>query len=124
MSIAHGILDWGCLDLQFLENKIDEFRLDIEDIKKYLENIGFDETNQLDVNCWIYATFDLAFTIFIENLTLYLENNEIDFDVNKIEPNIYTNCMDSGFDSVLCNYSITDFRDKNFENILKEYENN
>lgn len=123
MSIAPHILGWGSLDLQFLENKVNEFNLDIEDVREHIENIGFNKINILDVNCWIYTTFDLAFNIFIENFTVYLEDNEIDFDINKIEPNIYTNCIDSFFDCVLNDYCITDFSDENFKDIIEEYEN-
>lgn len=52
------VLGWGYCDVEFLNNKIKEFDLSIDEI----DSIGGDLT---DINSWIYCTFYLAANKFL-----------------------------------------------------------
>jgi hypothetical protein len=87
-----SVLGWGSLDINFLENKMEEFNLDSDDVIEQIESIGSDK---LDINNWIYCTFDIQANKFLDKVEEYAKDNNIDFDKDDIEIEIFINYLDS-----------------------------
>jgi hypothetical protein len=87
-----SILGWGSLDINFLENKMEEFNLDSDDIIDEIENAGFDK---LDIQSWIYCMFYIQANKFLDSVAAYANSNDILFDRDEIEIEIFCNYLDS-----------------------------
>lgn len=107
------VLGWGYLDIEFLQDKIEEFKLEIDDIKDNIEETSNDFT---DINNWIYSTFSIASSNFLKEVEEYAENNGIDFNKDNIEIEVFTNHSDSFLNGDKLNHEI-DISDFSGDNI-------
>jgi len=118
------ILNCGELDVGFLIKILDEYQVEFYDVKQRLdEYIVFDRT--ATINDYIYGVLDAAADNFKIKLIDYIEENNIESEFNCIsdfEPNIYTNCMDSGFDSLFSEYDLLDYSEENLSRFIEEYK--
>ena len=112
-----AVLGWGSLDLEFLENKINELELDTDDILDELELNDFDKTN---INNWIYSTLYLGANNFLDKVQEFADENELDFDRDLVEIEIYTNYLDSFLNGGILNsdIDITDFSENNLKSFI------
>ena len=111
------VLGWGSCDLQFLENKINELELDTDDILDELELNDFDKTN---INNWIYSTLYLGANNFLDKVQEFADENELDFDRDLVEIEIYTNYLDSFLNGEVLNsdIDIMDFSENNLKSFI------
>ena len=111
------VLGWGSCDLQFLENKINELELDTDDILDELELNDFDKTN---INNWIYSTLYLGANNFLDKVQEFADENELDFDRDLVEIEIYTNYLDSFLNGEVFNsdIDIMDFSENNLKSFI------
>lgn len=118
-----GVLGWGYLDLQFLNERINEFNLDTDDIKDDMDGY-VEEENYSDINTWIYSTFRLAGYNFLDKVEEYAEENEIEFDKDSIEIEVFTNYLDSFLngDKLNSDTDVADYSDENLLNFLNSLE--
>ena len=113
------VLGWGSLDLEFLENKINELGLDTDDILDELELNDFDKT---DINNWIYATLYQGATNFLDKVEEYALINDLEFDKDLVEIDIFINYLDSFLNGEILNsdIDITDFSDNNLKSFISK----
>ena len=114
-----SVLGWGSLDLEFLENKINELGLDTDDILDELELNDFDKTN---INNWIYITLYSGANNFLDKVQEFAEENELDFDRDLVEIDIYINYLDSFLNGEILNseIDITDFSNDNLKSFINK----
>lgn len=112
-------LGWGNCELQFLENKINVFGLNTDDISNMLDLNNSDKTN---INGWIYYTFYLGTNIFLDKVQEFAKDNGLKFDRDLIEIKIYTNYQDSFLNGEILNSSIdiTDFSNDNLKSFINK----
>lgn len=111
------VLGWGYLDVAFLERKLEEFDVDTDDVIDRIESFGGDKT---DINNWIRSTFELAAYNFLDKVQDYANENEIEFDKDEIEVEVFCNYLDSFLNGKDLNHEIdiTDFSDGNLQRYL------
>ena len=111
------VLGWGSCDVEFLDKKISEFNLDVDDIKSEIDSIGL---NLADINGWIYCTFYLGAYNFLNKVQHYADINNIEFDKNDIEIEVFTNYLDSFLNGSILNseVDIMDFSDENLSSFI------
>jgi len=119
MSLCCEVLGWGSLDEKALEDIMEEFNLNIGEVITEVECL-FEEST--DINAYIYVTLYLGSQKIKEALKdEYPEYNNI---IDEYEENIYTNCMDSGFDSIFGDYDYRDLtgsdKDEYLEDLMNE----
>jgi hypothetical protein len=115
MSIANEILNWKEADAKYLENLINEYNVDIEEIRI--------EVNEIDnINEWIECVLYKAGSTFLKKVDDYICEKDIYkmYYPGDEEMSIYTNYIDSGFDSVLNDYDLTNFSERNIKNFLED----
>jgi len=125
MCLCCNILGWGSLDVEKLENLIEEYDLDIYDIKEQV-------TDKTDINEYFYQTLYLASLKIKEALKKWLDENEdvkdcLEYEfvydteqtIDEFEPNIYTNYLDSGFDSCFAEFDINSYDNDNYYNLIE-----
>ena len=112
-----AVLGWGSLDLEFLENKINELELDTDDILDELELNDFDKTN---INNWIYVTLYQGATNFLDKVQEFADENELDFDRDLVEIEIFVNYLDSFLNGGILNsdIDIMDFSEDNLKSFI------
>ncbi len=113
-DIVGSVLNWKSLDIEFLNNFIDEYDLCDSDIVEYHKEI-FEDT---DINGFIFCALDRAYDHFKLEVIEYMGID--DGMMDNFEPNIYINCMDSGYDSILSEYDISDFSSENLQKFIDE----
>ena len=107
----YDVLGWGSLDVAFLNNRISEFNIDTDDLLNELDESEMDKT---DINNWIYCCFYIAANSFLDEVENYSENENLFFDRNSIEIEIFLNYLDSGFfNGIFCDVDFLDLSDKN-----------
>lgn len=111
------VLGWGYLDIKFLDSKISEFELETEDIKDEIDSIGFESA---DINSWIYCTIYLGARRFLESVETYAQENDIEFCIDDIEIEVYTNYLDSfvNGDKLNSDIDISDYSEENLQHYL------
>lgn len=117
-----AVLGWGICDLEFLENKINELGLDTDDILDELELNDFDKTN---INNWIYIALYQGASNFLDKVQEFAKDNELEFDRDLVEIDIFINYLDSFLNGEILNsdIDITDFSDNNLKSFIdKETE--
>lgn len=117
--ILKAVLGWDSYDVQFLENKISEFKLNIDDILNELELNYSDKAN---INGWIYYTFYLGASNFLDKVQEFGKNNGLNFDRDFVNIKIYTNYNDSFLNGEILNkdIDITDYSDDNLKSFIKK----
>ena len=109
------------LDEQFLDNLIDIHEIDVHEIIEFIQENGL---NIYDVNSPIYAVLYLSYYNFANRLMDFIQENDLGEDIkNKLEdfdPEIYTNCIDSFYNSFVEEFDLTDFSDKNLKIPLQQ----
>lgn len=123
LNLARHVLEWGSLDVKFLEDKINEFNICPYDIRDYIESF---EGNIYNINNWIYSIFNIAGNRFLEKVQVYADENGIEFNRDKIDIEVFCNYLDSFIDGSHLNsfdIDISNYSDENIEyylNWLKE----
>jgi hypothetical protein len=118
MSLLGDAFGWGELDENFLNRLVRVAELDIADIKDGINEIG---GNIEDINSWIYSALSLQKQNYFEKVKEFLENKGIEgVDLDSFEENIYTNYLDSGYDSILEEHIYNSSDDANILNFLNE----
>ena len=112
------ILGWGSFDVQFLSDRIEEFNLDIDDIKDDIDGYA---DNYTDINNWIYSIFRVAAYNFLDKVQDYADSNGIEFDKDNIEIEVFVNYLDSFLNGEHLNseIDISDFSDDNIKSYLE-----
>jgi hypothetical protein len=100
MGIAADIMGWMPLDEHALEGIIGEFELDPEDVA----DDAMLDRNDLDINRFIYSALYLGASKIKSRLKeLFPEYSD---EIDEYDENIYTNYLDSGFDSAFSEWSL------------------
>ena len=86
------VLGWGYLDVEFLNDRINEFNIDIDDIKDDIDGYA---DNYMEINSWIYSTFRIAAYNFLDKVEDYANSNNIEFNKDDIEIEVFCNYLDS-----------------------------
>ena len=115
------VLGWGSCDVDFLNNRINEFNINIDDIKDDIYSICGELT---DINTWIYSVFYIAANNFLDTVENYSNENDIDFNRDDIEIEIFCNYLDSFLNGRKLNSEIdvSDLSDDNIKYYLKWLE--
>jgi len=126
MYLCCNVLGWGSLDAKRLEKIIEEYDLDIADIKEQV-------TDKTDINEYFYQTLYLISLKIKEALKEWLDENEdvkdcLEYEfvydtektIDEFEPNIYTNYLDSGFDSCFTEFDINSYDNDNYCNLIED----
>lgn len=120
--------DWKVLDKKALNEWADEFEVSPDEVHFEIENIGADKD---DINSHIYGVLCIAGYNYMNSIREYCEENDINLTNTQLDENannykndmdilnIYTNYLDSGFDSELSDL-VTVNPDE--ENILEALE--
>lgn len=113
------VLGWGSLDLEFLENKINELDLNIDDVLNKLESNDFNKT---DINSWIYCTLLIGANNFLVEVEKFAEINELEFNKDLVDIEIYTNYLDSFLNGEVLNsdIDITNFSNDNLKSFINK----
>ena len=146
MSLCCEILGWLPLDVKKLEEILDEYDIELDELLDYAKELDCGN----DINCYIYASLKIAEEKIKEKLKEWLETSQVyDFLVNELnvdvyekidefDANPYTNYIDSDFDSCFAHFNyqeptktdyweliegIFDVTEEEFEEWLKEEEN-
>jgi len=146
MSLCCEILGWLPLDVKKLEEILDEYDIELDELLDYAKELDCDN----DINCYIYSALKIAEEKIKEKLKEWLETSQVyDFLVNELnvdvyekidefDANPYTNYIDSFFDSCFEDFNyleptktdyweliegIFDVTEEEFEEWLKEEEN-
>jgi len=119
MSICCEVLGWGRFDVKALEDIMEEYGLNKEELADEVEGI-IAETST-DINYYFHSALYLGYIKIKEKLND--EYPEYENIINNYEPNIYTNYLDSGFDSAFANYDYRDFIGSNKYEYLKDLMN-
>ncbi|MDD3465616.1 MAG: hypothetical protein PHE67_00585 [Campylobacterales bacterium] len=116
-ELMRAILGGGVLDVNFLVQKLEEFDLDAQDVVDYAKEY---ESGNLTINGLIYATFNLAANNFLDKVVEYAEDNELSFDKDSVEVEVYTNYLDSFLNGSILNYEIDvmDYSDENLKDFI------
>ena len=117
--ILKAVLGWDSYDVQFLENKINEFKLNIDDILNELELNNSDKTN---INGWIYYAFYLGANNFLNKVQEFAQENRLKFIRSIIDIQIFANYNKSYLNGKILNkdINITDFSDENLKSFIKK----
>lgn len=91
-TILSQVLHCWYLDLKFLDELIESYNLDL-DIEDILLNYWYTNIQDLNINIFIYESFEQIKNQFIEENQEKIE--KLGFDIYEIEYEIYTNYMDS-----------------------------
>ena len=122
-DIIETVVSWGSLDVAFADNFIDTHNLNDEDVMEYARSrasdIGMDVSQ--DINIVIETAMQMAWDNFQEKLEDYITENDLDLNATNIEPNIYTNCLDSSYDSFVDDFDLVDFSQENIENFIEAW---
>jgi len=109
MAIRDYVIRWKSLDEKFLDNLINEWDLDEEELIERGENhiidIDSNETLCTDINILIYQALLMIIGIVEDKVNEFLKE-ELDHDKLKYSefeyyPEIYVNYLDSGIDDEL-----------------------
>lgn len=124
-NVLASVLGCGTLDSNFLIDRLNEYDLDLEDVKDESEMIFGDKLN---INELIYTTLYMGSNNFLAEVNNFFEEKELDNKIDKniledFDARIYTNFLDSGFDSKLSEYNLTDFSEENLQNFLQDLYN-
>ena len=115
-DIINSILGWKELDIAYVNSLIDSSKVDIDVVIDMFEK----EDDITDINIVIYYILKQAYHTFEEKVLDYTQNEEDRKLVYHFDPNIYTNYMDSDYDSILTDYDLTDFSGESIERFIKE----
>ena len=115
------VLGWGYCDVDFLNNRIKEFDINSDDIKDEIESFC---GNVTDINSWIYSVFYIAANNFLDAVETYSNNNDISFNRDDVEIEIFCNYLDSFLNGSKLNSEIdvANLSDDNIEYYLKWLE--
>jgi hypothetical protein len=130
MSLCCYILGWGSLDVRKLEKLLDEYNIDIEILIQYADDFREDST---DINIYIYSALAIAEYKIKDKLKKWLKTNNdvyefiddelmlnVEEKIDDFEPNIYTNYLDSGFDSCFANFNYQEPTDDDYWELINE----
>ncbi len=111
------VLDWGNIDVEFLNNRIDEFEINTDDIVGEIESMGGDKT---EINSWIYSTFYIAANNFLDKVEEFADARELEFERNNVEIDIFCNYLDSFLNGKVLNsdIDIMDYSDENLKSFI------
>ena len=117
--ILKAVLGWDSGDVQFLENKINEFNINIDDILNELELNYSDKAN---INGWIYYTFYLGAYNFLNKVEEFAKKNKLKFHKSTIDIQIFANYNKTYFNGKILNkdINIADFSDDNLKSFIKK----
>ena len=118
-SILSAVLRLESCDIQFLENKISEFELNIDDILNELELNYSDKAN---INGWIYYTFYLGASNFLNKVQEFAQKNRLKFIRSIIDIQIFTNYDKTYLNGKILNkdINIIDFSEDNLKSFIKK----
>lgn len=91
-TILSQVLHCWYLDLKFLDELIESYNLDLE-VADILSNYWYTNIQDLNINIFIYESFEQIKNQFIEENQEKIE--ELWFDIYEINYEIFTNYMDS-----------------------------
>lgn len=97
---------WGKLDKDALNYTISEYEVDYSRICDIIEEF---ELNSNDINAHFYGALYVAGVDFVDKVKEYCDEKEISYENTLLEDalellNIYTNYLDSGYDSIISDY--------------------
>ena len=117
--ILMHVLGWMSDDIQFLENKINEFSLNIDNILNELELNYSDKAN---INGWIYYTFYLGASNFLNKVEEFAKKNKLKFYKSTIDIQIFANYNKSYLNGKILNsdINISDFSDVNLKSFINK----
>lgn len=97
---------WGKLDKDALNYTISEYEVDYSRIGDIIEEF---ELNSNDINAHFYGALYVAGVDFVDKVKEYCDEKEISYENTLLEDapellNIYTNYLDSGYDSIISDY--------------------
>ena len=117
--ILKAVLGWDSYDVQFLENKINEFKLNIEDI---LNELDLNNSDKANINGWIYYTFYIGAYNFLNKVEEFAKKNGLKFIRSIIDIQIVANYNKSYLNGKILNrdINITDFSDDNLKSFINK----
>ena len=117
--ILKAVLGWDSCDVQFLENKIIEFKLNIEDI---LNELDLNNSDKANINGWIHYTFYLGANNFLNKVQEFAKKNKLKFIRSIIDIQIFTNYDKTYLNGKILNkdIDITDFSDDNLKSFINK----
>ena len=116
-DIVNSVLSWKSLDIQYLDNLIDTYDLDSDQV--VLErDANFGGDGSLSINSYISTVLDMAYYNFKTKVEEFSGEDSL-YDFNE---GVYCNYLDSGYDSILSDFDITDFSDENIQDFLDRVE--
>ena len=112
------VLGWGSMDINFLEDKMAEFNLNASEVFDFIEEEGM--ADKTDINNWIYATFYIAANNFLDEVKEYAAAENIEFNKNDIDIEIFCNYLDSFLNGTVLNsdIDIMDYSNENLKNFI------
>ena len=118
-NILKAVLGWDSCDVQFLENKISEFKLNIDDI---LDELELNYSDKANINGWIYYAFYLGASNFLNEVEEFAKKNKLKFYKSTIDIQIFANYNKSYLNGKILNkdINITDFSDDNLKSFIKK----
>lgn len=118
-DILTVVLGWMSCDLKFLENKINDFELDIEAISDELDLNNLDKTN---INNWIYIVIYSGAYNFLTKVQDFANENGLKFVRSMVDIKIFTNYSESFLNGKILNkdIDITDFSEDNLKSFIKK----
>lgn len=93
ISLLNQLLNCWYLDIKFLNDLIEKYNLDL-DIQNIIMNYWYVNIQDLNVNIFIYESFEQIKNQFLEENKEEIEN-KLNLNIYDIEYEIYTNYLDS-----------------------------
>ena len=122
-NIIGTVVSWGSLDVEFTDKFIEEHNLSDDEVMEYARSRASDcglDVSQ-DINIVIETAMQMAWDNFQEKLEDYITENDLDLNATNLEPRIYTNCLDSSYDSFVNDFDLTNFSEENIENFIEAW---
>lgn len=107
------------LDKEFLDELMSTYDVSNDEVIAQMKELDCSLDVAFDVNTWIQIVLEKGYNNFVNHCDDVIADLDIDFDMSDFDPSIYTNCIDSGFDSKLTEFDITDFSEDNILNFLE-----
>ena len=116
------VLGWGYSDVEFLNNRIEEFNLNTDLIKEEIDSIGMD---LVDINSWIYCCYYLGANNFLNKVLDYANDNDLSYEADRVDIEVFCNYLDSFLNGKYLNsdIDITDYSDNNLKNFIDLVKN-
>ena len=116
------VLGWGYSDVEFLNNRIEEFNLNIDSIREEIDSTGM---NLVDINSWIYCCFHIAANNFLNKVLDHANVNNLSYEADRVEIEVFCNCLDSFLNDKYLNsdVNIMDYSNDNLKSFIDLVQN-